>query len=1209
MTTPTHDEQSLLRDYLLGRTADEDVRQQLEERLMTDGEYFEALLVTEDELIDEYAQETLAPADRAQFEQHFLITPERHRKLRFAQALHRHVNRPQENELRWLMRWFVRPLRGATFFSSPVAVALALVLVTALGLFMWRAFAPRSEVAEGLAALSAAYRTARPTEARISGLAYAHFPQTRGNEQEKVDLTARDRADRILLDAVTHDAAAPAPHHALGRLYLAEKKYDQALAQLQQAVAADPNNAQLHSDLGAVLLEMGKAARAQREPVSASPEQFAQSLEHLNKALALNPSLLEARFNRALCYQYLMLPPQAAADWRKYLEQDSDSGWAVEARQNLEALERNQQRSSQQQEQLYDQFLRAYQARDEARAWPAVSQGRGRAGNFIVERLLNEYLTAATQGQDAEAESRLQQLQFAGAVEEHTVGDRFTADLARFYRATTPGQRVTLVEARGLMKSARAHYDNAELDQAITLYAQAKRLFERTGDVCEALAAESRAGFCYLRIPDLPQSLSLFGRLVVVAQEREYKALLAQSFNALADARSNRSEYSVALDYAGRTLKLSEEIQDTETTLRALQVFVARYQDFGQYRESLGFVFRALALAHDFAPDPKVAWPIYYRAALDFYWLGLLPAALEFQQEALRLALAAQWPPIISRSYAGLGLVYEKLGNYDEAIKNGQRARAVGEQMTDESARSNMLANADVQLGHLYRQAGDARQAIAHYDEAIRHYEQQSFQSYLYEAHAGKLSAFISLGDDAAAAEELKLTLALFEQYRPKILEESNRNSFFDTGQSIYDIATDFAYTRLNDPQAAFDYAETSRARSLLDLFNTDARVFDSGGVPDIKHSLVTRSRLLPDIQRQLPADTQLLQYAVLDDKLIIWVISNDRVESRARQISAPELERRTRDFLTLLHEASEDKRAETIGAGRALYDILISPVEPLLDRTKQLYIVPDKALDYLPFGALVSPATGQYLIEAYPLALAPSATFFLACSAAAQRKETTGNERLLSVGDPSFDRAQFPDLPDLPAAAREAREVAALYNSAPLIGRAAREERIVNEMQQAEVVHIASHYVVDERSPMLSRLLLAQEQPAVAGQRGADGVLQAAEVYRLKLPRTRLVVLSACQTGLERTYRGEGVISIARPFLSAGVPLVVASLWPVDSDASDATAELMIRFHQHRKQDGLSTTEALRRAQLDLLHSTDERHRQPYNWAAFVVIGGHASY
>jgi CHAT domain-containing protein len=134
----------------------------------------------------------------------------------------------------------------------------------------------------------------------------------------------------------------------------------------------------------------------------------------------------------------------------------------------------------------------------------------------------------------------------------------------------------------------------------------------------------------------------------------------------------------------------------------------------------------------------------------------------------------------------------------------------------------------------------------------------------------------------------------------------------------------------------------------------------------------------------------------------------------------------------------------------------------------------------------------------------------------------------------------------------------------------------------------------------MRSRLLLAKD--------GAeeDDALTAAEVFDKRSLHARLVVLSACQTEIERYDNGEGMIGIARTFLAAGVPLVIASQWPVDSNA---TAELMIRFHQLRKVEGLSTAEALGRAQREMLAGADERHRNPYYWAAFLPVGGHTNY
>jgi CHAT domain-containing protein len=96
--------------------------------------------------------------------------------------------------------------------------------------------------------------------------------------------------------------------------------------------------------------------------------------------------------------------------------------------------------------------------------------------------------------------------------------------------------------------------------------------------------------------------------------------------------------------------------------------------------------------------------------------------------------------------------------------------------------------------------------------------------------------------------------------------------------------------------------------------------------------------------------------------------------------------------------------------------------------------------------------------------------------------------------------------------------------------------------------------------------------------------------------------LLSACQTAIEHDYQGEGAINVARPFLVAGVPLVVASLWPVDSDAS---ADLMIKFHESRTHNLTSAYHALGQAQIAMVRGADQRYRHPYYWAAFIAIGG----
>jgi CHAT domain-containing protein len=295
------------------------------------------------------------------------------------------------------------------------------------------------------------------------------------------------------------------------------------------------------------------------------------------------------------------------------------------------------------------------------------------------------------------------------------------------------------------------------------------------------------------------------------------------------------------------------------------------------------------------------------------------------------------------------------------------------------------------------------------------------------------------------------------------------------------------------------------------------------------------------------------------------------------------------------------NNEAELKSASIEFYDLLIKPVEAVLDRKKQLCIVPDKALNYLPYGAFVSSSSGNYVADEFVLTRSPSATLFIISSENARNRTADVAENLLIVGNPRFDRAAFPMLADLPSAKRESEEIARLYNAPPPFTEdKALKSRVVTEMETADVIHLALHAVVNEHSPLRSKLVFASDRSSA----GAD-TLELSEIYKLHLPQTRLVVLSACQSGAGHYYDGEGMIGISRPFIAKGVPLVVASLWPVDTGA---TAQLMINFHKSRKS-GHSTADALALAQQAMLHGSDSRYRHPYFWAPFVTVGGYARF
>ncbi|HKQ92316.1 MAG TPA: CHAT domain-containing protein, partial [Blastocatellia bacterium] len=151
-------------------------------------------------------------------------------------------------------------------------------------------------------------------------------------------------------------------------------------------------------------------------------------------------------------------------------------------------------------------------------------------------------------------------------------------------------------------------------------------------------------------------------------------------------------------------------------------------------------------------------------------------------------------------------------------------------------------------------------------------------------------------------------------------------------------------------------------------------------------------------------------------------------------------------------------------------------------------------------------------------------------------------------------------------------------------------------ELSEYRIVHFATHGMLNNVHPELSGIVLSLVDKEGKSQ---DGFLRLQDIYNLKLP-AELVVLSACQTGLGKEIKGEGMVGLTRGFMYAGAPRIVASLWKVDDRA---TSELMKRFYQGMLgPEALSPAGALRQAQLSIWKQ--KQWREPYYWAAFVLQG-----
>jgi CHAT domain-containing protein len=297
------------------------------------------------------------------------------------------------------------------------------------------------------------------------------------------------------------------------------------------------------------------------------------------------------------------------------------------------------------------------------------------------------------------------------------------------------------------------------------------------------------------------------------------------------------------------------------------------------------------------------------------------------------------------------------------------------------------------------------------------------------------------------------------------------------------------------------------------------------------------------------------------------------------------------------------------------LYRLLLRPAGRRLRQAQRILISADGPLHLLPWAALRR--HDRYLAQWRPIHLAASTTVY---EEIGRRRRSAGDPdtwRFVAFGDPDYPQVSsatgetFADsevrsvlrrglkLEPLPATRDEVREIAKLFPRARIyLGQEATEDRAKQASPQADLLHFASHGLINERFPLDSALALSIP---IELQEGRDnGLLQAWEIFESGRLDAHLVTLSACDTALGREMGGEGLLGLTRAFQFAGASTVLASLWNV-SDAS--TMVLMKRFYTYLHQ-GKTKDEALRATQRDLIRANKQDLSHPYHWAGFSLYG-----
>jgi CHAT domain-containing protein/tetratricopeptide (TPR) repeat protein len=697
----------------------------------------------------------------------------------------------------------------------------------------------------------------------------------------------------------------------------------------------------------------------------------------------------------------------------------------------------------------------------------------------------------------------------------------------------------------------------------------------------------------------------------------EYSRAIEFLHTAAASAKKTGDSYHAALSL----LDLSEIYLELNLSIDAREMAEqahTRFNDLGMGYEAAkalanaatsygqeGKAFRAIELFTDarerMVRENNQVWP----SLIDLYQAILLvDEGRLFEARRLGLAALEQFVASGLRGKAALSnLLLARIAlRLEDAVEAKRRAEAARGQISDVES-PILIYHAHLLLGHAQLSGGDSAGAYASYQiardalETLRSRLNGEELKIAFVKNKGEVyERLVQLcldGEDGTGGFEQ--AFALIEQAKSRTLfdlmfqpvhalarEEGSESQLAHAIRELreelnwyYHLVEieqlrpgDHSDDRLTAYQREIGTREKDMARTVRQLTLTDAPQSDL---------LAPTVYTLETIRETLPADTTLIEFFTIDDRIVLSLVDRDRVEiapvslmSRvAAQLRMLQFQfskfRLGPDYLKTFEQAL---LATTRSHLHDIFKELLAPVWPQL-RGRRVVIVPHGVLHYVPFHALFDGE--QYVIDACTVSYAPSASIYARC----QQQPGGGGEGALVLGVPD---AQAPLID------AEARAVAAtLPDSELFIGADATERVLRTSGRTSRIVHIASHGYFRPENPMFS------------GIRLGDTYLNVYDLYRLRL-RADLVTLSGCATGANVAAAGDELLGITRGLFCAGAHTLLLSLWNVH-DASTAT--LMTQLYG-RIAAGAAPVDALR----DTMLAMKSAQPHPYYWAPFVLTG-----
>jgi len=377
------------------------------------------------------------------------------------------------------------------------------------------------------------------------------------------------------------------------------------------------------------------------------------------------------------------------------------------------------------------------------------------------------------------------------------------------------------------------------------------------------------------------------------------------------------------------------------------------------------------------------------------------------------------------------------------------------------------------------------------------------------------------------------------------------------------------------------------------------------------------------EIQAGLADKTALIEYVIADTVLHIFKVDKLGVQWHQEPLMDSVLSANIKHLHTSLSNYKQLVNQEKLNYKKYtrlafwFYQKLLAPILKEKDALENLIFVTDGELGHLPFEAFLVEAASQkgnyselhYLLKDYNISYNYSAALWkenkeapenknngqLLAMAANYQLQLDSTKKAVRLLDDQSLRAH---LQPLPAARKEVEALQAKYKGFFAFDALASEKTVKAKASDYAILHFATHGILNERQPVLSSLAFSEDNDSQE-----SNFWQAHEISKMKL-KADLVVLSACETGYGRFEAGNGIASLARAFMYAGVPALVVSLWQVNDQATSA---IMQNFYANLEK-GMKKDEALREAKLQYIEAANGITAHPAFWSPFIMIGKRAS-